>query len=310
MWRSTPLPVAIDLAMSSRSSLWSAFGRRMAVEDAQALALTTIVLGEHDAMHGKAQSGRQKALEALQALSLFDSARPILKARLRAVASTALMFEAKHLRDAEFELLAQQREAIVSGLALEATLIGWRLSNFQRFAQAHERAVEMLRGLLPVARHLLPREERAGMCLDLASALLVCRRPADARPLIAEAHGDAVPGGYCRALVPLIDAEACLLERHFDRALMLCDQGMTAMQPLNRRQSIVNGLRLKAEAHFALGDLASAKACIGAALDNIDGSAHPIVVGKTHRTAARITGRVRHRRLADEISNALRSVAR
>ena len=306
LWRSTPVIASVNLARRATAALRARSARRASVEDVEALALATIVQAEHDFTSGAADDGRRKSLEALEALSLFDSSRAILRARLRAASATALMYDASRLESAQSELKAQQRDAVASGLALEATLIGWRLSNFHRFSQSHDRAVAVLRGLLPVARQLLPREERAGMCLDLASAQLVCGDAVSARRMIVEAKQDAVPHGFCHALAPLIEAEACLLEGAYHRTLQLCDEGITAMSRLKRSQSIVNGLRLQAEANYALGDVLAAKHGIGAALETINGSSHPIVIAKTHRTAARITGRERHRRLAEEIFRSLR----
>lgn len=306
VWRSTPIVEAVQLARRASAALRDRFAASATAEDAEAFALAAIVQAEYAFTTGAAEQGRRKSLDALEVVGFFDSSRATTRARLRAVASTGLMYDVSRLDGAEVELRAQQVEATASGLALEATLIGWRLSNFHRFSQSHDRAVTVLRGLLPVARQLLPREERAGMCLDLASAQLVCGDAASARCMIVEAEADAVPNGFCQALVPLIEAEACLLERDYRRTLELCDQGITAMTRLKRSQSVVNGFRLKAEANFALGDVSAARTGVSAALEMMNSSSHPIVVAKMHRTAGRITGSRRHLRLAEEIFRSLR----
>ena len=298
---------ASDLAARCLAVLRPAFSQHATVQCAEGLGLSSLVLSETDLWSGRPMLGRQRALQAVDALSLFDTARAVLRIRLRAAASTAFMFDSGKLKEAEFELEGQYRDAISGGLALEATLIAWRLSNFHRFAQSHHRAVVALQNLLPLARQLLPREDRAGMCLDLAGAYLDCGEPERARKMVAEANRDALKGGLCEAQGSLLDAEACLLERSYERALQLCLTGIQAMRRLNRTQSVVNGLRLQAEANYGLGNLAGARKSIGEALESIDDSPHPLVVARTHRSAARITGLHKHRRIADEIVRALRT---
>lgn len=305
VWRSTPVIGSVRLAKRASAALRDRFAGSASAEDAEAFALAAIVEAEYAFTTGAAEQGRRKSLEALEVLSFFDSSRATTRARLRAAASTGLMYDASRLESAETELKAQQLEAMASGLALEATLIGWRLSNFHRFSQSHDRAVIVLRGLLPVARQLLPREERAGLYLDLASAQLVCGDAPSARRMIVEAKDDAVPNGFCQALGLLIEAEAYLVERDYRRTLELCDEGIAAMMRLKRGQSVVNGFRLLAEANYAFGDIPAARSAVSTALEMMNGSSHPIVVAKMHRTAARITGSRRHLRLAEEIFRSL-----
>ncbi len=307
-WRSGHSAIAVQRAERALSVLRTAIEYRAVPNDVEAFALALLVLSEKDVTAGRLDSARRKALEGRKAIFTSDPGRAALAIRLESAATTAYMFDPAHLSDAVFELKDQYRDAIARSLTLEATLIGWRLCNFYRFANSPHRAASSLEAMLPMVRQLLTAEERAGMCIDLASAYVACGQPARAHGSLLEARSHAVPGSYTSALSLIIDAEAYLLEHAYAEALKLSNSSVVEMQRLSRNQSVGTALRVAAEAKHALGDVGAARSLIGAALVQLESVGHPFVLAKAHRSAAHITGKRKHRLIAREISRTLEAV--
>jgi hypothetical protein len=202
--------------------------------------------------------------------------RAVLAVRASLTATDAYMLDPGRIYDAALEYRQHYRNAIARGLSLEATRIGRRLGLFPRFAQKPRHSAEALERILPIARYLLPSEDRAEMCLDLASAYTACGKPARARDLVTEARMHALPGGFYSALCDIMAAAASLSERDYVERLRLSSDAVGEMQRLNRQGAVGSALRLQAQAHHAMGNLPLAQALIGEALMSIEPAGHPL----------------------------------
>jgi tetratricopeptide (TPR) repeat protein len=297
---------AVERASCAADMLRATMASRPTARASEALALALLVLSQRDLATGRWIAARRAALEARDLLSSSDSMRAVLAVRASLTATDAYMLDPGRIDDAALEYRQHYRNAIARGLSLEATRIGRRLGLFHRFAQKPRHSAEALERILPIARYLLPSEDRAEMCLDLASAYTACGKPARARDLITEARMHALPGGFFSALCDIMAAAASLSERDYVETLRLSSDAVGEMQHLNRQGAVGSALRLQAQAHHAMGNLPLARALIGEALMSIEPAGHPYAIARTHRAAARITGRSIHRRRADEIFAQLR----
>ena len=300
-WMSDDSVSGVRLASRARGRLRRTLIAGASAADAEAFALASLVLNDTEINLGRWQSARDIALEAHRALAVSESRREGLRVRVESAAAAALMLEPMRLADAGREYEQLYRGAVSRGCTLEAVKVGWLLAQFHRFVNSPRRTVAKFQGLLPLVRHVVPAEERARMCLEVASAHLACGEPAQAHRMIAEAQTYASPGGFSAALSCIIDADAYCFERTYGRALSLSRLGLDAMRRLNRAPSVGSALRIQADATFALGDRERAKALIGEALSHLDSTGHPFVVARAHRSAARITGRGSHQRIASDI---------
>ena len=308
-WRSGDFENAVHLSQGAVSVLRREVRQGIDKEDAEALALALIVLSEKDLASGRWESARAKTMEAHETIVRSGTDRAALSIRVRSAATEAFVYDLAHLSDASFEYERLFREAIGRGLTLEAMRIAWRLCQFHRFADEPHRTVAALQNILPVARRILTIEERAELCVGLASAYVACGRPSEAHTVIAQVRADALPGGFMSEISQLIAADAYLLENRYAEALKLSAAGVASMQRLGRLQSVGSALRIQADANYAMGNVGSAKHSIDAALRYLDGAAAPYVIAKAHLSAARITGKSFHKRTAEEISARLRPAA-
>ena len=297
---------AVECASRVADTLRATVASRPTVLASEALASALLVISQRELVTGRWMAARRTALEARNVLSSYDSMRPVLALRAGLTATDAYMLDPGRIKDAALEYRQHYRNAIARGLSLEATRIVQRLSLFHRFAQKPRHSAEALERILPIARYLLPSEDRAEMCLDLASAYTACGKTARARDLIAEARMYALPGAFFSALCNIMAADAALSERDYAETLRLSSGAVGEMQRLNRQGAVGSALRLQAQAHHALGNLPLARALIGEALMSIEPAGHPYAIARTHRAAARITGRSIHRRRADELFAQLR----
>jgi hypothetical protein len=275
----------------------------------EALALGLLVLSEADAWSGRWTTARRGALEARDVLLACNSLRGVLIVRAQLTATDAYMLDPACIYDAAAEYRRLYRDAISRGLSLEATVIGCRLALFHRFASAPQLAAGALERILPIARHLLTLEDRAQICLDLASAYADCGKTSMARELIVEARAHALPQGFSLGLCDLLASDICLQERHYDAALSLSAKAKDAMQRLGRRGAVGSALRIQAEAHHAIGNNRLARNFISDAIADTESAGHLYVVAKVHLSAARITGKSVHRRRAKELFSTLRRTA-
>jgi|GEM_PF-4320060 len=273
--------------------------------ESEALAMALLVLSEGDAWAGRWTSARRGALKARDVLLACDSIRAVLIARTQLTAADVYMLDPEHIVDAAAEYRGLYRDAISCGLALEATMIGSRLALFHRFVAAPRLAARELERILPIARHLLSPEDRAQICLDLASAYTDCGKTSRARDLIAEARTHALPEGFSLELCDLLTSDICLQEHDYDAALRLSEQAKEAMQRLGRTGAAGSALRIQAEAHHRLGNNSLARNFISEAIADTESAGHLYVVAKVHLSAARITGKSVHRRRAKELFSTL-----
>ena len=297
---------AVERASRVAHILRATMASRPTARASEALALALLVISQSDLVTGRWITARRTALEARTFLSSYDSMHPALAIRADLTATDAYMLDPGRIDDAALEYRQHYRKAIGRGLSLEATRIGRRLSLFHRFSQRPRQAAEALERILPIARYLLPSDDRAEICLDLASAYTAWGKPASARDLIAEARTHALAGGFFSALCDIMAAAASLHEREYGETLRLSSRAEGEMQRLNRHDAVGSALRLQAQAHHALGNLPLARTLIGKALMSIEPVGHPFAIARTHRAAARITGRSMHHRRAEELFGQLR----
>jgi tetratricopeptide (TPR) repeat protein len=292
---------AVECARRAADVLRAEMVNRPTARISEALALALLVLSERDLLDGRWISARRVALEAQHALLSHDSRRMVLAMKAALAATDAYMLDPWRIGHAALEYRQQYSNALARGLSLQATRVGCRLSLFYRFAESPRRSAEALERIFPIAHYLLPSEERAEICLDLASAYTACGKSARARGHITEARTHAVPGGFFSGLCDIMAAAVALHERDYDETVRLSSRALAEMQRLNRQGAVGSALRLQAQAYHGLGNLRLARSLIAQALTNIEPVGHPYAIARTHKAAARITGSSLHRRRANEL---------
>ena len=305
-WRTGRADAATTFANRAIRGLRAAVSKQGTPGDTRALALSLLVLSEIDVAKGRWQSGRWYALEARDAITITGFGFAALKSRAALAATFAYMFEPAHLNDAAIELEGQYRSAVAAGLTLEAILVRLHLCLTYRFANSPHESAAVLEEILVIAKHVLPAEQYAIVCLELANSYVLCGKGTQALRAIEEARIRVLPGGNTSAFIDLLSAAAFLSAGDWQRALDLSIVASQSMEKLGVVTSIGESLRIQAEARYGLGDKQVATDLIGSALSRLEVGGHPFTIAQTHQSAGRITGNQKHYRVAHEILGTLR----
>jgi len=305
-WRTGHADAATTLANRAIRKLRTAVLKKGTPGDTRALALSLLLLSEIDVAHGRWQSGRRYALEARDAITSAGFGFAALKARAALAATFAFMFDPAHLNDAAIELEGQYRSSVAAGLTLEAILVRLHLCLTYRFANSPHESAAVLEEILVIAKHVLPAEQYAIVCLELANSYVLSGNATKAHRAIEEARIRVLPGGNTSAFITLLSAAAFLSAGNCQRALDLSIVASQSMEKLGIVTSIGESLRIQSEALYGLGNRQLATNVVRSALKRLETGGHPFTIAQTHQSAGRITGDRKHFLVAHEILGTLR----
>jgi tetratricopeptide (TPR) repeat protein len=169
-----------------------------------------------------------------------------------------------------------------------------------------ERAQQFGMEAVAIGQSVCSAKELARTSLEVAMVQTILGDVRSARQLLTDTRARISDSDtYLNAIIGLYDADADLADGHYRRALERASASERVMERLQATRFLGSALRIEAEAHEGLGQLASAVRSIGESVRILEASGHAYTLARAYSSSARISKKWTHRLAADDLLRAL-----
>jgi hypothetical protein len=261
--------------------------------------------GRREFMAGHFAPAREICESARDLLALREHTRIDLQIVLLVLYGVLLATTREERAATSIAFLDATTLAVRHGLSELAIVAAVGLSIDDQMRGDERMAMERVREVVPLAESVASPVNYAHLHLRIAELEIGAGNISAARESITEAEHHLVVGSYGWTYKELLSAYVSLAARDFLAAKASAE--IVAASAAKQQNDRVEGsaLRALAESYIGLNARSAAIAVIEAAIVKLENAGYPLVLAAAYRTAAKLTGREKYVRAANEFASLL-----
>lgn len=253
----------------------------------------------------EAQSALEEARDVL--LKLREHAPADLEISLLILYGALLATTRRLPESASLSLREAAALAARHGASELAVLAAIGLSIDDQMHGDGQSALRRVRETLPLAGKVASPLNYAHLCLRAGELEIEAGDVTRARAMLDEAEQDLIEGTYGWTYLTLLRAHLYLAEREFPRAKECVERAVAAAERQKNDRVCGVALRALAESYIGMNARSAAIDAIERAIEKLERCGYPRALAAAYRVAAKLTGREKYVRAAEDVEQTLES---
>ena len=262
--------------------------------------------GRRNFMSGEYGAARENLENARDLLALREQAPVDLQINLLVQYGVLLSTTREERATTSVTFLDATTLAVRHGLSELAILAAVGLSIDDQMRGDDTLALTRVREVVPLARSVASPLNMGHLCLRVAELEVRAGNPIEAMSFVKETEQNVMPGTYVWTYKELLSAYASLALKDFPSAKNSAQYAASAAMKQGNGRTEGSALCALAESYIGLNARSAAIEAIEAALVKLENAGYPLVLAAAYRTAAKLTGRAKYERAAEEFAQLIR----